>query len=472
MAKRLSVLARGQPPQVRDDAGVGTAVEPATTAATAVEPPATAARRERRYVRVGEAPGVRVPALLAGAAGWCWRILVVAAAFFLLFLLIDKLSLIVLPFLAAMLISALLHPIVVFLRRRLRLPRALATWGTILIAFAVLGGVGLFVVNRASADWPQLAGQVDKLVTQVQHFLVNGPLHLKASSVDNVGRKVTDFLSHNSGTIASGLVTATTTLVDVITALILCFFMTFFLLYDGDHIWGWVIRLFPARSEERLRGSGQRIWKTLSGYIGGTFCVATFHGVVIGVTLWLVGVALVAPLAVLVFIGSFIPIVGAVIFGGLAVLVALITVGPTAGVIVLIVLIIENQIEGHLLQPLVVGRYVRLHPLAIVVALTGGALLAGLPGAIFSVPIVAAANAAVKFLSGREDAHGEALPDARAQAKQEAAVDAAEQAPEETTAAAPSDADRPSPDEREQVVAGVGLGQRGVGAPTGSHRDH
>lgn len=352
----------------------------------------------------------RVPDLLVGAASWSWRLLVVAAVFFGLFLFMEKLWLVVLPLFTALLLSALLFPAVRLLRNRGHIPRSLATWLVLLLAFAVLGGIGLFISNRASEEYPQLVTQVNKITAEVRRFLINGPLHLRATSVDNVGKAITDFLGHHSSTVASGVVTAGRTAADIATFAVLTFFITFFLLYDGHNIWNWLVGLFPRDSRRRVQEAGARVWTTLTGYIGGTFFVAAFHGVVMGVTLSIIGVPLVAPLAVLVFIGSFIPIIGVVIFGGLAVVVTMITVGPIAGLIVLIVLVVSNQIEGHLLQPLVVGRYVHLHPLAIAITLTGAALLAGLPGAIFGVPVVAAINAAAKYLSGREDADGNPIP--------------------------------------------------------------
>lgn len=353
----------------------------------------------------------RVSNLLEASAAWSWRLLVVAAAFYGLFLLMEKLWLVVLPLFTATLVCALLTPAVSLLRRRAHFPRMVATWGVLLLAFALLGGIGLFASNRASEEYPKLVTQVNKITTEVRHFLITGPLHLRASSVENVGKSVTDFLSQHSSTVASGVVTAGRTVADVATFAVLTFFITFFLLYDGKNIWNWLVGFFPRDSRARVHDAGGRAWSTLTGYIGGTFVVAAFHGIVMGVTLTIVGVPLVAPLAVLVFIGSFIPIIGVVIFGGLAVVVTMLTVGPLAGVVVLAVLVVSNQIEGHLLQPLVVGRYVHLHPLAIAITLTGAALLAGLPGAIFGVPVVASINAAAKYLSGREDADGHRLPD-------------------------------------------------------------
>jgi putative heme transporter len=352
----------------------------------------------------------RVPNLLEASSAWAWRVLVLAAAFFGLFLLMEKLWLVILPLFTATLICALLAPAVSLLRRRAHFPRGVATWGVLLLGSAVLGGIGLFASNRASAEFPLLVTQVNKISREVRHFLITGPLHLRASSVDNVGKSITDFLGQHSSTVASGVVTAGRTVADVATFAVLTFFITFFLLYDGENIWNWLVGFFPRDSRQRMHDAGRRVWSTLTGYIGGTFVVAAFHGIVMGVTLTIVGVPLVAPLAVLIFIGSFIPIIGVVIFGGLAVVVTMLTVGPIAGVVVLAVLVVSNQIEGHLLQPLVVGRYVHLHPLAIAITLTGAALLAGLPGAIFGVPVVAAVNAAAKYLSGREDADGRQLP--------------------------------------------------------------
>jgi len=342
-----------------------------------------------------------VPVLLAGAAAWCWRILVIAGAFLALFLLIAKLQLLVLPFFTAMLLSALLHPAVAFLRRK-HWPSGLATTGVLLVAFLIIAAIAAFVINRASAEYPKLVDQVNHVIDQTRHFMV-AHTSIDPKNFDNVSGKILDTLRSHQSQIASGVVTAGKTLGEFATGAILAFFITFFLLYDGERIWRWVVDLFPRGAREDLRGAGERAWRTLTGYVAGTFIVALFHGVVIGVTLLLLGTPLVAPLAVLVFIGSFIPIIGAVLFGGLAVLVTLVTQGVVPALIVLVVLIVDNQAEAHLLQPLVVGRYVSLHPLAIAVALTGGALLAGLPGAIFAVPIVAAVNAGVGHVREQRD---------------------------------------------------------------------
>ncbi|HEV7207921.1 MAG TPA: AI-2E family transporter [Mycobacteriales bacterium] len=362
-----------------------------------------------REVQVGETEEVRVPIVLAGAAAWCWRILVILAAFVALFELLNRLMLLVIPLLTALLTVALLAPLADFLRNR-GLPRVAATTLTMLIALGLLGSVGFYVVDRAIADYPSLADQATKAVSQGQRLLQRPPFSVQASSLNNISDTINKQLNAHRGQIASGVISAGRTALDLLTGLVLWLFLTVVLLHDGARVWDWIVRLFPRRAEWRVRGAGQRAWRTLTGYISGQFIVALFHGVAIGLSLLVLDSPLVAPLAVLVFVGSFIPIIGAIVFGGFAVLVTLVAGGTVKALILLTILVVENQVEGHVLQPFVVGRYVRLHPVAIAVALTAGSLLQGIVGAIFAVPLMAAINASAKFLAGREDVDGNPLP--------------------------------------------------------------
>ena len=314
----------------------------------------------------------RVPQLLVDVGGWCWRIVVIGLVVIGIAKLAGRLELAVVPLLIALLLTALLDPVKSRLRR-LGLSRGWAALVTMLLAIGVLGGVGAFVVNQAIAGYPDLVDKVSDLVTKLQHWLITGPLHLQKSSVNNVGDKFVTFLKDREDTLATGALSATKTVVEMIGAGVLTLFLTIFLVYDGDRVWSWIRGLFPAHARDRVHDAGQAVWKTLSGYVTGTFAVATVHALVMGITLWIVGVPLVAPLAVLIFLGSFIPLIGIVVFGGLAVLVTLVAKGAAAGIIVLIVLVVEHQIEGHILQPLVVGRYVKLHPIVIALTLASGA---------------------------------------------------------------------------------------------------
>ncbi len=346
-----------------------------------------------------------VPVFLQAAAGWAWRLLVIGASLYFLGKLARKLELALVPLLTAMLLTGLLQPVNARLRR-LKFGRGSSAVFTMLLAIAVLGGVGAFVANRAAAGYPELVNEVQDLVSRTQNWLVDGPLKLPRSNVSNVGDQLVAYLRDRQGEVVSSAVDIGKTAVEVLTALVLTFFLTIFLLYDGRNIFNWVTGAFPKHLRAKVDEVGERMWETVSGYVSGTFLVAVFHGVVMGVTLALVGVPLIAPLAVLIFIGGFIPLIGAVVFGGLAVLVTLVAKGGAAALIVLVVLIVENQIEGHVLQPFVVGRHVSLHPMAIALTLTGGAIIAGLPGAIFAVPLVAALNAAYKALQGEPAQHG------------------------------------------------------------------
>lgn len=204
----------------------------------------------------------------------------------------------------------------------------------------------------------------------------------------------------------SGVVSFGTVLGELLTGLIVTLFVTFYFLQEGDRIWSRVVRLFPQNVQPSIRGAGYRSWHVVSGWVVGTALIALFHGVIVGLTLFFLGVPLAVALAVLVFIGSFIPIIGSFVFGGLAVLVTLVSQGLVPALVVLAVLLIDTQIEAHLLQPFIAGRAVQLHPVAIVLALTAGGLIGGIAGAIIIIPIVAAIHAAVKYLTGVEDLHG------------------------------------------------------------------
>ncbi len=339
------------------------------------------------------------------AASWSWRLLIVAVTFLALVLVFERLYLVVLPVAFALLLTALLHPLVALLRRW-HFPRALATWGAVLVALVVLGAIGWFVEEQATSNYSQIVGEVNTVVTELRGYLDRLPW-VNSGDLQQLQQQAISALQSHSGEVASGVLRAGTVAGEFITGFIVMLFVTFFFLEEGDRLWSWIVRLFPRDVQGSVRGAGYRAWHVLSGWVVGTAIIAAFHGIVIGIVMYLLGVPLAVPLAVLVFIGSFIPIVGALLFGGLAVLVTLLSVGPVPALILLAVLIVENQIEAHLLQPFVVGRAVKLHPVVIILVLTGGGLIGGLVGAILAVPVVASLHAAVKYLTGIEDVHGQ-----------------------------------------------------------------
>ncbi|MGH9056340.1 MAG: AI-2E family transporter [Acidimicrobiales bacterium] len=333
--------------------------------------------------------------LLRTTADYSWRLLIVGTVVYFLVRLLSHLTLAVIPFLAAVLAAALLRPVMGFLRRR-QVPRGAATLVTVLVAAFVLGGVLTLVVVRAAEQAPQLGNEINSLIPHVKHWLIHGPLRLDANTVDNLSKTLTDEVTKNSSRIASAALTTGKAAIDVLGGIALMVFVTVFLLYDGDRVWDFLVKGAPAAARPRLDAGGRAAWSTLCHYVQGTLVVATFHGIVIAITLTVLGVPLAFPLAVLVGLGSFVPIVGAFVTGALAVGVAGLSKGLVAAIVVFAILIIDAQVEGHALQPFVVGRYVRIHPLAVVMALSAGALLFGIFGAIVAVPIVACINSAVR----------------------------------------------------------------------------
>jgi predicted PurR-regulated permease PerM len=347
-----------------------------------------------------------VPPVLRDLAGWTWRILVIVFAFVAFIGLLDRLYFIVLPFFAALFATSLGYPIVSWLNRR-GLPRALATWVFVIVAGVIITGVAIFVINRAISQYSDLVDQVNTAVQKFQHFLTKD-LHIKNSSTSSIEKTITDYLEQHKSSVASGALSGITTVAETLAGVVLWFFMTFFMLYDGHNIWNWFVSLFPANGRARAHTAGERAWNRLGGFVRGTFIIAVFHGLVAAVTLAIMGVPLVAPLALLIFMGSFLPIVGAFLFGGLAVAITFVTQGWVLGVVLIGILIIDNQIEAHVFQPFLVGRYVQLHPLAVAIAIAGGSVLEGVYGAVLAVPVVAVGYAVIHSLATGGEPPGEA----------------------------------------------------------------
>jgi predicted PurR-regulated permease PerM len=200
-----------------------------------------------------------------------------------------------------------------------------------------------------------------------------------------------------AGTVLSG----GKVVLEILAGVVLCLFVTFFLLKDGDRIWAWLSSFFRPEPRRRVRGAGNAAWQVLTGYVRGTVAIAAIHAVVIGTTLWVMKVPLLAPLVILVFLAAFVPLIGILVAGTLAVAVTLGTRGWLAAVVLVAIFIAENQLEGHLLQPLVVGRILRLHPLAVILVLAVGGLVGGIAGAVVAVPTAAALTRAAPYLRGR-----------------------------------------------------------------------
>ena len=342
-----------------------------------------------------------IPRWLYTGAAWSWRLLVIGVVAYYLVHFILKIQLVVLPFLGAMVFTALLRPISLKLQRH-GFSRLLATWTTFLVALVIVLGVGTLVVYRSIAEWHILVNDLSDTTDKVRHWLSGAPFHLKSSDLKDLQKKLVDALNQHRGVVLTDIISGASIIGEFVAGLILAAFITFFLLYDGSRIWRFVMTPLRPRTSERVDRAAKSAWQTLAGYIRGSVVIATIHAVVIAVSLFILGVPLIAPLALLVFVTSFIPLVGVLIGGGLSVFVTLGTHGLTPGLVLLGILVVEHQLEGHLLQPFIMGRYVRIHPLGIALALAIGGILQGIVGAIVAVPLVAMAHSAWPHLRESE----------------------------------------------------------------------
>jgi predicted PurR-regulated permease PerM len=397
--------------------GTGAITQPDGGTSQAVHPEQTAAKPNGRSVAADHAeadaarggqpapPGSQVPGWLQRAAGWSWRLLLVGILIYVAFRVASVLRVVVLPCVAALLLTALLLPLTSRLRR-LGLPALAATWCTILLVVVVLAGAGTLAATRATADYPNLVDQVKHTGTELQSWLAGPPFHIRNANITDLSNRMLTFLKQHQSTVLGTVVSGGKIFLEILAGLVLMLFVTFFLLKDGDRIWAWLTGFLRPDSRERTRLAGTAAWQALTYYVRGTITVAAIHAVVIGFSLWVLGVPLLVPLTILVFVAAFIPLIGILVAGTLAVLVTLATQGWIAAVVLVAIFILENQLEGHLLQPLVVGRMVRLHPLAVILVLAVGGVVAGIPGAIVAVPTTAALVRAVPYLRGSRPAVG------------------------------------------------------------------
>jgi predicted PurR-regulated permease PerM len=346
-------------------------------------------------------PETGVPNGLRTAAAWSWRLIAVLAGFYVLLYAAAYVAVVVVPVIVALLLAALLQPGAANLVRR-GWPRALAAFSMLLVGLGVVAGIITLVIERFSAGFSDLATQVSEGIGQVQAFVVRTFPITKGQLEDAVGQ-FQQKLVDNQDSIASGALTTAATVGEVITGFFLALFTLFFFLKDGRSIWLWIVGLFPGDSRAYIDEAARRAWRTLISYVRATAAVALIDAIGIGTGLAVLGVPLVIPLAALVFLGAFIPILGSFLAGSVAVLVALVSVGPIKALIALAVVILVMQVEGHILQPLLLGRAVRVHPLAVVLSIAAGLLIAGIFGALIAVPAVACANVAGTYLSRRHD---------------------------------------------------------------------
>ncbi|MEU4061497.1 AI-2E family transporter [Streptomyces wedmorensis] len=385
-------------PDAEDTAAAGAAAEAGRSVpAPPSYAPAVAARPD---------PVAAIPWGMRVAAEAGWRLLVLAGTVWVLMKVISSVQLVVLAFVAALLVTALLQPTVAMLRRK-GLPRGLATAVTAVSGFVVMGLVGWFVVWQVMDNIDNLSDQVKNGIEELKRGLLNSPFHVTEQQINGIAKNLSDSVGANAEQITQVGLQGVTVVVEAITGILLAMFSTLFLLHDGKKVWEWTLKLVPAQARPGVAGAGPRAWRTLTAYVRGTVLVALIDAVFIGLGLWFLDVPMAVPLAVFIFLFAFIPLVGAVVSGALAVVVALVTNGLFTALMVLVVVLAVQQIEGHVLQPFILGRAVRVHPLAVVLAVAAGGLTAGIGGAVVAVPLVAVTNTVVGYL--RAYSHEQAL---------------------------------------------------------------
>ncbi|MFE0748790.1 AI-2E family transporter [Gordonia sp. NPDC058843] len=334
------------------------------------------------------------------AAEWAWRLLLLVAAGYVATRVFREFEEVLVPVALAILISAMLVPGVDALDRR-GLPRSLAVIVNLIVATGLLAAVMTFVVREFIDGVPELAEQVRVTVEKTREWLINGPLGLDRDQVRNIGTDTLNFIQHNQDRVTSGALATATTATEIITGALLTLFLVIFFLYGGGQIWRFSVNVIPAANRNRVWEAGIAGFGTLVGYVRATVAVAFVDACGIGIGLAILQVPLALPLASLVFLGAFIPIVGALVTGTLAVLVALVTQGWIAAVVALAIVIGVMQLESHVLQPFLLGRSVRLHPVAVVLGIAAGLVSAGIIGGLLAVPLIAFFNTAIRRLKGR-----------------------------------------------------------------------
>ncbi|MFF1634985.1 AI-2E family transporter [Leifsonia sp. NPDC058248] len=355
-------------------------------------------RRRRELDEPVEPIDGSLPRGVRMAGAWSWRLLVIGGVIAVFIFLVIQLRLIIIPLLIAVLVSALLVPLVDFLHRH-KWPRWLAIVTAMVGVIAIVGGLLYLAIWQVTRQSHELSVQSIAAYDEFRAWLTSGPLGLSEQQISDGLNSIGSSFQQDSQVFISGALSIGSTLGHVLTGLLLTLFSTLFILIDGKSIWGWIVRIFPKRARPAVDGAGQAGWLTLRNFVKVQIVVASIDAVGIGLGAFILGLPLVIPIAVLVFLGSFIPIVGAVITGALAVIIALIFKGWVFALIMLGIVLLVQQIEGHVLQPFIMGTAVKVHPLAVVLVVAAGSLLAGIPGALFAVPFAAVLNVMVHYIS-------------------------------------------------------------------------
>ena len=357
-----------------------------------------------------QGPRVVIPAGLERATQWSWRLLLIAAAIAVGLFVVAQLSFLVIPLFVAVLLAALAAPVSIALRA-LRFPRWLATITTLVVFLVVVGGLVYLVVNEVVRGWESLQARTILAYDDFVQYLLDSPLQVTESQLNEWVTALATEFNIDSSWILSGALSVTSSVGSWLVGAGIAIFALIFFIHDGARIWEYVVSWFPALARPAILGASRSGWSTLIEFVKVQIFVAFVDALGIGLGALFLGLPLVVPIAVAVFLGAFIPIVGGTVAAALAILVALVYEGPVTALIMLIIVLAVQQLEGQILQPLIMGPALRIHPLAVVLSIAAGGYLAGIAGVLFAVPVVAFTNVAVKYLAaGDWRGDPEALP--------------------------------------------------------------
>jgi putative heme transporter len=352
-----------------------------------------------------------VTPLVRRAAAWSWRLLVILAAAVVVLEVFQRFAVVVVPVALALMLTAMLLPAVDFLDRYGAARGGAVAFVVVLGMCAVVGILG-FVVSQFVDGLPSLVDQVTHSIDTVRSWLINGPIQLSRDQINHTGDTVIKSINDHQALLTSGALSTAGTIAEILTGAALTLFTVIFFLLGGRGIWQFVTGLVPVNNRARVRAAGAAGFHSLAGYARATFLVALVDAIGIGTGLAIMGIPLALPLASLVFLGAFVPVVGAVISGLLAVLIALLAKGFIFAAITLGLVIAVMQLEAHVLQPFVMGHAVSIHPLAVVLGIAAGSVIAGIVGALLAVPTIAFLNTFVRVVMADDpEERGEEMKD-------------------------------------------------------------